>query len=143
MSELPEQLTVLVCGGRQYSDAERVYAVLEMWRLKCKHLRIIEGGCRGADAFARKWALWQPFERMVSWSTYDADWRKYGKAAGPLRNQRMLDEGKPDLVLAFGGHSGTNDMIKRARKAGVNVIEIDRGTKRDADTGLLDRAGVR
>jgi hypothetical protein len=56
-----------------------------------------------------------------------ADWTKYGKAAGPIRNQEMLDM-DPDLVLAF--HSdldnskGTKDMVARARKKGVKVIVI-------------------
>ena len=49
-----------------------------------------------------------------------------GKRAGPLRNQRMLDEGKPDLVVAFPGGGGTKDMVRRAVKAGVSVHEVNR-----------------
>ena len=120
--------TVLVCGGRQYMDQAKVFETLDgiHAELRPRTLRVIEGGCRGADALARKWALWQPIERFVSWSAYDADWHKHGKAAGPIRNQRMLDDGKPDLVIAFGGGHGTHDMLKRARKAGVKILEIDR-----------------
>jgi hypothetical protein len=51
-----------------------------------------------------------------------ADWRKYGAAAGPIRNQRML-EGPPDIVVAFAGGKGTADMVQRARAAGIAVIE--------------------
>lgn len=50
-----------------------------------------------------------------------------GKAAGPIRNQRMLDEGKPDLVVAFPGGRGTADMVRRAKAAGVPV-RLNRGT---------------
>jgi hypothetical protein len=46
--------------------------------------------------------------------------------AGPLRNQRMLDEGKPDLVVAFPGGGGTKDLVRRAVKAGVSVHEVNR-----------------
>jgi hypothetical protein len=81
---------------------------------------IIHGGARGADALADQWAV-------CNWlmpEVYPADWDKHGRAAGPLRNQRMLDEGKPDLVVAFSGGSGTTDMVRRARKTNVRVIEI-------------------
>lgn len=72
------------------------------------------------DALAHDWAVvnWTQFEE------YKADWDTYGLAAGPLRNQRMLDEGKPDVVLAFPGGKGTADMVARARKAGVRVVEV-------------------
>jgi hypothetical protein len=51
-----------------------------------------------------------------------ANWRKYGPAAGPIRNQQMLDWG-PDLVVAFAGGTGTAGMVALARAAGVPVIE--------------------
>jgi hypothetical protein len=49
-----------------------------------------------------------------------------GKTAGPLRNQRMLDEGKPDLVVAFPGGGGTKDIVRRAVKAGLALHEVNR-----------------
>lgn len=55
---------------------------------------------------------------------YPANWSKYKKKAGPIRNQQMLDEGKPDLVVAFSGGTGTADMVHRAKVANVKVIEI-------------------
>lgn len=55
---------------------------------------------------------------------YPAEWDKHGKAAGFIRNQDMLDSGV-DVVVAFPGGRGTADMVRRARKAGVEVVEID------------------
>jgi len=56
-------------------------------------------------------------------STYPADWAQHGRAAGPIRNQRMLTQGKPDLVVAFHDnleHSkGTKNMLKQATEKGV------------------------
>ena len=56
---------------------------------------------------------------------YPADWNKYHKAAGPIRNQQMLTEGKPTLVLAFHDNitasKGTRDMVKRSLKGGLPV----------------------
>lgn len=81
---------------------------------------MIAGGARGADTMARHLAhAWN-----VRFRAFAADWKTHGRAAGPIRNQRMLDEGKPDLVVAFPGGRGTADMVRRARAAGVPVMEI-------------------
>lgn len=114
-------MRVLVCGGRDYSDWDRVQAVLNKLHEANIIDVIIEGGARGADRMGREWA------RMIGGAdveTYEAEWEHHGKFAGHLRNQRMLDEGKPDLVIAFPGGRGTADMVRKARKAGVEVIEI-------------------
>jgi hypothetical protein len=81
---------------------------------------IVHGGADGADALADQAALLWGLQRDV----YRADWSKHGKAAGPIRNQRMIDEGKPDRVIAFrmpGESRGTDDMIRRAQVAGIPV----------------------
>lgn len=108
--------TVLVCGGRNYTDAWTVWD--ELGKLNPNY--VIHGGARGADSLAGAWA----FERSIPVRVFEAEWGKHGKAAGALRNQRMLDEGRPDAVLAFPGGRGTADMVRRARKAGIRVIEV-------------------
>jgi hypothetical protein len=55
---------------------------------------------------------------------YKAKWDKYGKSAGPIRNKKMLDEGKPDLVFAFPGGPGTNNMIKQAKEKNILIYNI-------------------
>ena len=81
---------------------------------------VIAGGARGADTIAAEWAK----ARDIPCEVYMADWDGLGPKAGPIRNQRMLDEGKPDLVVAFPGGRDTADMMRRARSAGVEVVEI-------------------
>jgi hypothetical protein len=86
---------------------------------------IIAGGATGADDFAEQWAE----ERRVERHIFPAQWAKFGKAAGPIRNQQMLDEGQPDVVYAFhqnlANSKGTKDMVLRARKAGLDVGIVD------------------
>ena len=57
---------------------------------------------------------------------FPAQWDKYGKSAGVIRNQQMLDEGKPDTVVYFHDNiersKGTKDMVSRAKKAGLPVL---------------------
>lgn len=117
----PQGLRVLVCGGRDFDDRELMERVLT--RIDAEHpiSVIIEGGGRGADHLA--FSIASVGNRWGT-STYDADWETHGRAAGPMRNQRMLDEGKPDLVVAFPGGRGTANMVKLALKAGVRVIEV-------------------
>lgn len=81
---------------------------------------IISGAAKGADTMALDWAVvnWCQFEE------YPAQWKLYGRKAGPIRNQQMIDEGKPNLVVAFPGGVGTQDMIRRARKAKIETIVI-------------------
>jgi YspA, cpYpsA-related SLOG family len=84
--------------------------------------RLVHGAARGADALAADWAESQGID---VWAM-PADWERNGRIAGPLRNQQMLDDAKPALVIAFPGGSGTRDMVRRAKAAGIEVIEIDR-----------------
>jgi hypothetical protein len=107
-------MRVLVCGGRNYNDSECVSQYL--YRLK--PTVVIQGGASGADRLAGEWAK----HNNVHQEIYPADWNRLGRAAGPIRNQQMLDEGKPDVVLAFDGGRGTADMVRRAGEAGINII---------------------
>jgi len=105
----------LVCGGRTWRDRGAVDRALSLLNPS----EIIHGGAPGADSLAADWAL----DNFVLCTAFYADWNKHGRAAGPIRNQRMLDEGKPDVVVAFPGGRGTQDMIDRARRAFVRVVE--------------------
>lgn len=117
-------MRVLVCGGRDFSDRDMLARALAPYKpvpvtAVCEH-KIIAGGATGADALAIEWA--EVFG--VPFRIFPANWKEHGRAAGPIRNQRMIDEGKPDLVIAFPGGRGTADMVSRARKAGIEVVEV-------------------
>lgn len=115
-------MKVLVCGGRDYNDYDRLEDELNLvWRVH-GDFTVISGMARGADTLAVRYAEAYdcPLEK------FPADWDKYGRSAGYIRNQQMLDEGKPDLVVAFPGGRGTENMIQIARKAGVEVEKIER-----------------
>lgn len=113
-------MRVLVCGGRDYTDSVRLQFTLGEIRAERGLTYLIHGGARGADTLAGQWA----HGFLIPVRVFPADWERHGKRAGPIRNQQMLDEGKPDLVVAFPGGSGTA-VVRRARKAGVEVIEVE------------------
>lgn len=111
-------MRILVCGGRDYDDWATVSWALAPF--ESEETTIIQGGASGADFLGKVWAKF----KGISQIEFKADWKLFGKQAGHIRNQLMLEEGKPDLVIAFPGGTGTADMVKRAKKAGVEVIEI-------------------
>jgi hypothetical protein len=110
-------MRMLVCGGRDFKDRAFLFDVLDRYLVSREVTDLIHGAARGADALAHQWA----YERQVRMWPFPADWKRDGKAAGPIRNQRMLDEGRPNFVVAFPGGKGTADMIQRAKTAGLEV----------------------
>lgn len=115
---------VLVCGSRTWTDAATIARVLGELP---EGTTIIHGAGRGADYLAGVEAEGYGFRV----EEYPADWARHGRRAGPLRNQRMLDEGRPDRVIAFrmpGPSRGTDDMVRRARAAGLPVEVIEEGS---------------
>ena len=118
-------MRVLVCGGRDFDDAGLMNSVLDRLHTEKLFTVLIHGNARGADRMADAWARC----RGVPCEPYEVpqgEWDEIGEKAGPLRNKRMLDEGKPDLVVAFPGGGGTKDMVRRAVKAGVPTHEVNR-----------------
>lgn len=113
-------MRVLVCGGRNYSDWLTVYSALDKLYVEEDVSCVIHGAAPGADSLAAKWAEIHKIPQL----SCPADWDAHGKAAGPIRNQLMLQDGKPDVVLAFPGGRGTADMVGKAKVAKVRVIEV-------------------
>lgn len=117
-------MKVLVCGGRNFYDWRRLEAILDLYRdgpEKTKPTLIIHGAASGADSLAGQWATYNG----IKVETYPAEWKVHGRAAGGIRNQLMLDQGKPELVIAFPGGNGTADMVNRAKAAGAGIVVAD------------------
>lgn len=124
-------MRVLACGNRDFSDRyimELVfYGLDEKSSSDRQTFHVIHGDCRGADKLFASVA-------EGSWAcidAYPADWDKIGKAAGFARNQQMLFEGQPDLVLAFidkplAECKGTSHMVELAKTAGVPTYVIEK-----------------
>ena len=111
-------MRVLVCGGRNYSNFQRVCEVL----LEFKISLLIEGGANGADQLSKAYA----HSNSIPVCEFPAPWRRWQHHAGPIRNAWMIEHGKPDLVIAFPGGKGTADMVKRAKAAKIPIKEVDK-----------------
>lgn len=112
-------MRVLVCGGRDFTDRQAVYTHLNRIHAETPITLIIHGHAKGADRLGWDWAR---IHRIPA-RGFHADWDRHGKKAGPIRNRKMLAEGRPELVLAFPTPNsvGTWHMITISRAAGVRV----------------------
>jgi hypothetical protein len=111
-----EEFRVLVTGSRRWPEREAIQEALK----NCGATIVAHGDCKGADWVADAVAGTMGLDIVK----FPANWNKDGKAAGPIRNRRMFNIFKPDLVLAFPMKDsvGTLDMIKYAESQGCPVI---------------------
>lgn len=113
-------MKVLITGSRNWSDKNRIKEELLKINNSYQNEEIIllSGNCSGADSIAEEYA------EELNWivKRFPANWKAFGRYAGPKRNQEMVNE-KPKICLAFpiGASIGTRGCIKMALKAGVEV----------------------
>jgi hypothetical protein len=114
---------VLVCGGRDFENWWHVEGMLDLINGMYGPITlVITGACcdkdgnpRGADWWAERWAR----KRAVRYVGYPANFQKYGKPAGPMRNGFMFGEQVPSIVIAFPGGRGTANMLRVAEDNGL------------------------
>ena len=120
----PPRKRILICGDRNYKDWLRIQDYLNTIS---RTTIIIHGGARGADSLAGNLAT----SLKMKVIKFPAKWDKSGKAAGVLRNQQMLDDGHPDLVVYFHkdleNSKGTKDMVTRAVDNKIKTINGETG----------------
>lgn len=107
---------IIVTGGRNYSDKQKIDSVLSF----INPTKIIQGGASGADWLAKNWAL----KNDTLCVTVYADWDTYGKAAGPMRNLKMINDFPNAIIVAFPGGKGTANCIANAVESGRIVLEV-------------------
>jgi ribA/ribD-fused uncharacterized protein len=128
-------MKLLVSGGRDFDDVEFIVTHLNRLHKARTITQLIHGAAKGVDTIAAFWAD----ESGILPRPFPAEWVEYGRhRAGPIRNQQMLDEGRPDALFAFPGGSGTADMVERAEKVLPEVWQSQWTffTKKCRDTGF-------
>jgi len=113
-------MRILIYGGRDYHDITQMDQIYLDLIEEFDEFEVICGMAKGADKLS--------FETAIRYGNvvhcYPARWFQYGKTAGIMRNQQMLEEGRPDLGVAFPGGRGTAHMTSILKKAGIPVREI-------------------
>lgn len=123
---------IIIAGGRDFSDYEllkrSVHAVIDGDRLKEHYpIEFISGAARGADKLGEKFAT----ENIYFLKRFPADWDRYGKRAGYIRNEQMAKYASEDnsygILIAFwdGESKGTKLMIDLAKRYGLEIHVIN------------------
>ena len=114
---------ILVCGCRNFDDTDLLNITLSnvLTELKDEKCEFVEGGAKGADSLAKKFAE----EHGIPVKEFPADWKCYGRFAGPIRNKKMLEYGNTgnSMLVAFwdGKSKGTKNMINLAQRARLEI----------------------
>lgn len=125
-------MKILVTGGRDFNDYETVAAALRRYiNPGDDDSIVIHGGATGADRCARNWCE----ANGVHHASVPALWDWWGKSAGPRRNRAMAYHLSPELVLAFPGGKGTEDMVKQAQKFGYDVMRVSSPVGKTSEHG--------
>ena len=108
---------VIIAGSRDFTDYALLRSFTDETLAGVEDIEIVSGGARGADALGEQYAR----ERGLSLKVFPAEWKKWGRAAGPIRNAQMADYA--DALIAFwdGKSAGTRDMIRKAEEKGLQV----------------------
>lgn len=122
---MEKDLRLVICGGRNYQFTAQDYNRLTEIHARHNVVEVVSGGCEGADRCGEHWAM--TCANVGRIRTFPADWDKYGKKAGPIRNQAMADY--TNATVAFPGGRGTQDMLKRAKKAGHLIWDFTKTTE--------------
>jgi hypothetical protein len=113
---------VLFCGDRNWSDREIVRREMLALHAAWPDVVICHGAARGADSLAGEEAA----KLGIPVTAFPADWKKYGRGAGPIRNRQMLKEFAPTMVIALHddlkASKGTKDMVTMARQALIPTV---------------------
>ena len=124
------EVRVIVAGSRTYSDADRIFSCLDkaFEEIKSKmqepcEFTIVSGGCRGVDMVGEQYAK----THGLGLARFPAQWDKYGRGAGPIRNEEMLEfaseKDKVPYLIAFWDYksSGPRGIIALARNKRIPV----------------------
>jgi hypothetical protein len=144
-----EAIIIIVGGTRTFGDYEFLKRKMDrLTRTFTRKIVVASGTAAGADTLGERWFWSLPPERRLLLKRFHPDWDKHGKAAGPRRNQEMVDYADRAVFFWDGESPGTRDCIERAKKGGLKVkVYIRRcgdETKRPgAGKNSKDRNGTR
>lgn len=120
-------MKVIFSGDRNWKDYDLVLDVLKRIIRKYVNVEVVQGECDGLDKMAKKAAI----ECNVIHHDYPADWKQFGRKAGPIRNRQMIKCENSEMCVAFHDNieasKGTKDMINAAKQAGINTVLVTHG----------------
>jgi len=113
-------MKVIIAGGRTFVPTEAHCLVLCEQKELLPITEVVSGCAKGADAFGEWWAS----EHGIPVKEFPANWGRYGRGAGPIRNRQMAEYA--DALIAFPGGSGTRHMLRTAKELGLVIVDLSK-----------------
>jgi hypothetical protein len=112
-------MKTIIAGSRTITNWETVKNAIEWSGFEITE--VVSGHANGVDLIGEKWARLNKIP-VKTFPVKKADWDKFGKAAGPIRNRRMAEYGEQLIAIQKGGSGGTQNMVEEAKKRGLPVF---------------------
>lgn len=112
-------MKLIIAGGRDYKFTQADIIDLDAIHSSRVIEEVVSGGATGADAEGERWAT----SRKIPVRRFPANWKAYGRSAGPIRNQEMAEYA--DAVALFPGGKGTADMRNRAIENWLEIFDMN------------------
>jgi len=120
-------MNLIIAGGRNFTDygllEKEVLLFLKSHKKKNEKVSIISGRAKGADTLGERFADKYGIEKILK----PANWEKYGKAAGHIRNSEMAEISTHCIVFWNGSSFGSKNMIETATKKGLKLKVVNIG----------------
>lgn len=114
-------MKVIIAGGRDYNFEKKDFDLLDYISTKWLITEVVSGGATGADVGGEQWAT----IKKLPIKKFPANWKKYGKVAGPLRNAEMA--AYADAVILFPGGKGMTNMFENAKEFNLDILFVREG----------------
>lgn len=126
-------MKTIIAGGRDYNLKALHYQQLKELLKMIPITEVVSGGAAGVDYLGELWAV----RNKIPLRRFPADWAAYGRAAGPERNAQMA--AYADVLIAFPGGSGTNNMVRQAEKLGLVIYDLRKEVVNEHNSNRLPR----
>ena len=140
-----EKYRIVICGGRHFNDYEQLKTTitnfLKQRKIEVENVEIVSGHCQGADMLGEQYAK----EYGLNLTIFPADWQKYKRKAGPIRNKQMIEyimqtENKAVIAFVSENSKGTKQTVLLAKRAGVFVVETHYSISETGTLRIIDKA---
>ena len=111
-------MKTIIAGSRDNIEYQDVLSAMGECPWSSEITEVVSGKARGVDTLGEQWAK----ENNIPIKEFPANWKKFGKSAGPRRNEEMGDYADALVAVWDGGSKGTKHMIDYSENKGLKVF---------------------
>lgn len=106
-------MKIIIAGSRSITSPKIIREAIIQSKWQNEITEVVSGGARGVDKLGEMWAI----QNNIPIKRFPANWKKYGKKAGSIRNKEMAEYGDRLIAIWNGNSTGTIDMVQQMKIA--------------------------